>query len=113
MRGKVALSTGQDAGFCPGTTTDAGEAGWRPADRGLQHRDLRPHALEPHHAVHPIALDRRLAHQLESELDEERRRGREVVDDDAHVVHALDRHAPDGTGTTAPATASLELQRRG
>ena len=39
--------------------------------------------------------------QLESELDEERRRGREVVDHDAHVLHALDRHALDRSDTTA------------
>src|SRR5436309_12029676 len=77
------------------------------AVRGLHHRDLRPDALEPHHAVHPTALDRPLALQLESELDEERRRGREVVDHDAHVLHALDRHALDGSDTTAPATTSL------
>jgi len=50
------------------------------AVRGLHHRDLRPDALEPYHAVHPTALDRPLALQLESELDEERRRGREVVE---------------------------------
>src|SRR6202521_2702962 len=76
------------------------------AVRGLQHRDLRPDALEPHHAVHPTALDRPLALQLESELDEERRRGREVVDHDAHVLHALDRHALDCSDATVPATAS-------
>jgi hypothetical protein len=34
------------------------------AVRGLQHRDLRPDALEPHHAVHPTALDRPLARSL-------------------------------------------------
>src|SRR5467141_3534891 len=79
------------------------------AVRGLHHRDLHPDALEPHHAVHPTALDRPLALQLESELDEERRRGREVVDHDADVVHALDRHALDCSDTTAPATAPLGL----
>jgi hypothetical protein len=43
------------------------------AVRGLHHRDVRPDALEPHHAVHPTALDRPLAlQQLKSELDEER-----------------------------------------
>ena len=62
---------------------------------------LHPDALEPHHAVHPTALDRPLALQLESELDEERRRGREVVDHDAHVLHALDRHALDASEVTA------------
>ncbi len=56
---------------------------------------------EPHHTVHPIALDRPLTLQLESELDEERRRRREVLDHDAHVLHALDRHALDGSDTTA------------
>jgi hypothetical protein len=62
------------------------------AVRGLQHREVHLDALEPHHAVHPIALDLPLALPLESELDEERRRGRQVVDHDAHVLHALDRH---------------------
>ncbi len=47
---------------------------------GSQHGDLRPDALEPNDAVHPIAFDRRLALQLESELNEERHRVREVVD---------------------------------
>src|SRR6266540_2112817 len=83
------------------------------AVRGLHHRDLRPDALEPYHAVHPTALDRPLALQLESELDEERRRGREVVDHDAHVLHALDCHALDGSDTTAPATASLGCRSAG
>jgi hypothetical protein len=36
---------------------------------------------------------------LKSELDEERRRSREVVDHDAHVLHALDRHALDSSDT--------------
>jgi len=83
------------------------------AVRGLHHRDLCPDALEPHHAVHPTALDRPLALQLESELDEERRRGREVVDHDDHVLHALDRHALDCSDTTAPATASLGCRSAG
>jgi hypothetical protein len=73
------------------------------AVRGLQHRDLRPNALKPHHAVHPIAFGRPFTLQLESELDEECRRGRQVVDHDAHVLHALDRHALDGSDATAPA----------
>jgi hypothetical protein len=50
------------------------------AVRGLHHCYLRPDALEPHHAVHPTALDGPLALQPDSKLDEERRRGREVVD---------------------------------
>jgi hypothetical protein len=76
---------------------------------GLHHRDLRSDALEPHHAVHSTALDRPLALQLESELEKERRHGREVVDHNAHVLYALDRHALDGKDTTAP-TASLDCR---
>src|ERR671931_2444961 len=75
------------------------------AVRGLHHRDLRPDALETHDAVHPSALDRPLALQLESELDEERLRGREVVEDDAHMVHTLDRHALDGSADARSTTA--------
>jgi hypothetical protein len=67
------------------------------AVRSLHHRDVRPYALEPVDAVHQAALDGRLALQLESELDEELGRGREVFDHDADVLHPLDRHALDGT----------------
>jgi hypothetical protein len=66
------------------------------AVRGLQDRDLCPDAVEPHDAVHPAALDRPLALQLESEFDEELGCGREVVNHDADVLHPLDRHLLDG-----------------
>ena len=62
------------------------------AVRGLQHRDLCPDAVEPHDAVHPAALYRPLALQLEAEFDEELGCGREVVNHDADVLHPLDRH---------------------
>src|SRR5437867_3548319 len=81
------------------------------AVRGLYHRGVHLDALKPDYAVHPTALDRPLALQLESELDEERRRGREVVDHNAHVLHPLDRHALDDSDTRAPATASLVADR--
>ena len=68
----------------------------------LQHGDLRPDALEPDDAVDPIALDRRLAVQLESELGEERHRVRDVIDDYAHVVHPPDRHVLDDRHATSP-----------
>jgi hypothetical protein len=67
------------------------------AVRSLQHRNLRPDALEPHDAVHPAALDGPLALELESELGEELSRGREVVNHDADVLHPLDRQVLDGT----------------
>lgn len=70
------------------------------AVRGLHDRDLCPDALKPHDAIHPAALDRPLALQLESELDEKLSRGREVVNDDAHVVHPVDRHVLDGKDAT-------------
>jgi hypothetical protein len=65
------------------------------AVRGLDDGDLRPDALEPHHAVQPTALDRPLALQLESEFDEESRCCREVVAEDAYVLHSVNRHALD------------------
>jgi hypothetical protein len=67
----------------------------QPSVAVFEHRDLRPDALEPHHAVHPTAIDRRLGLQLGSGLDEEHPCGCEVVDHDAHVLHAFDRHALD------------------
>jgi hypothetical protein len=76
---------------------------------GLHHRELRPDALEePYHAIHPTALDQPLALQLESNFDEELSRGGcKVGQPRADVIHPLDSHALDGSGTTAPA------QRRG
>ena len=49
----------------------------------------RPRA---HHTVHPTAVDRPLTQHLKSQLDEVRRPGRGVVDHDAHIFQALDRH---------------------
>ena len=42
-------------------------------------------------AVHRGSLDGRLAFQLQAKVDEEGDRGREVVDDDADVVHPFDQ----------------------
>jgi hypothetical protein len=61
----------------------------------LHERIFHLDAVERHDAVHPAALDRPLALQLESELDEELGCGREVINHDADVVHALDRHVLD------------------
>src|SRR5262249_29449726 len=73
------------------------------ARRRLQERKLRVDPLEPDDAVHPPALDRTLAPRLEPELDEELGCGRNVVDDDADVIHPFDRHVtktPPGGGLT-------------
>ena len=57
------------------------------AVRGPQHCDVASDAIEPDDAVHPLSLDCRLALQLQTKFDEEGDRSREVVDDDADVVH--------------------------
>ena len=70
---------------------------------GLQHRERRVDAVEPHDPVHPAALDLPVALRLESELDEELRRGLEVVNHDADVIHPLDSHVFDGRRSSSPA----------
>jgi hypothetical protein len=59
---------------------------------GPQHRDVAADAVEPDGAVRPEALDLRFALQLHAEFSEERDGSLEVVDDDADVVHPLNRH---------------------
>ena len=78
-------------------------------DSGSPSSRSPPGRPRTHHAVHATALDRPLALQCESELDEERRRGREVVDHDARVLHALGRHALDGSDSTAPSYSVSRL----
>jgi hypothetical protein len=58
---------------------------------GAHHGDVRPDSLEPDDTIDRAALDRCLALQLESEPSEARHRVREVVDDDPHMIHTLDR----------------------
>lgn len=62
------------------------------AVRGPHHCDVVSDTVEPDDAVHPLSLDRHLALQLQPKFDEERGYSREVVDNDADVVHALNRH---------------------
>src|ERR1700694_1901668 len=62
------------------------------AVRGPHHRDVDSHAVEPVDTVHPTSLDRRLALQLHTKFNKERLSSLKVIDDDAHVVHPLDRH---------------------
>jgi hypothetical protein len=49
-------------------------------------------------AVHPGAFDRHLAFERHAEDGEEGNGGWEVVDDDADMVHSLDRHVPSLAG---------------
>ena len=78
----------------------------------LQDGDLRPSALEPYDAVHPITIDRRLAPRRESERGEERRLACEVLDDDADVFHPLARHVLDeGTRLSSSVNCPLGTDR--
>ena len=102
------------AGACPSPPPDRGGVELHQLEptvavRGLHHRVLHPDALEPDHAVDPTALDLPFSLQLESEFDEERGRSLEVVDHDAHVLQALDRHALDGSGVTGPSCSVSRL----
>jgi hypothetical protein len=70
--------------------------GFEPA-RGVRdphHRDLASHVVEPDDSSRPASFDRHPAFQLHAEFGEEGDGGVEVVDDDADVVHALNRDAP-------------------
>ena len=58
------------------------------------HNDVDLNTFELVDAVHPIALDGRLAFKRHAEGGEEGNGGREVVDDDTDVVQSLDRHVP-------------------
>src|SRR3954451_10872788 len=65
------------------------------AVRALHHRRVVLDPLEPDDAVHLRAADREPALHLEPELGEELDRAREIVDDDADVIHPLKGHALD------------------
>ena len=59
---------------------------------GPHHHDVDLDTLEPVDAVHPRPLNRRLASARHAKRGEEGDGGREVVDDDADVVHSLECH---------------------
>ena len=61
---------------------------------GLHHNDVDLDVFDPVDAVHPRALDRRLAFDCHAERGEKSDSGCKVVDDDADVVQFLDRHVP-------------------
>ena len=62
------------------------------AVRCPEHGDIASGAVEPDQAVHHRSLDGCLALELQAEVDKERDGSLEVVDHDADVVHARDRH---------------------
>ena len=64
------------------------------AVRGPHHGDVDLDAFEAVDAIHPGALDRHLALERHAKGGEEGNGGWEVVDDDADMVHSLDRHVP-------------------
>ena len=64
------------------------------AVRGPHHSDVDLDAFEPAEAVHPGAFDRPLAFKRHAEGSEESNGGWKIVDDDADMVHSLDRHIP-------------------
>ena len=64
------------------------------AVRSPHHCDVDSDIVEADNAVHPTSLDCRLALQLQTEFKEERKSSLQVVDNDADVVHPLDRHTP-------------------
>jgi hypothetical protein len=56
------------------------------------HCDVDLDVDEPDDTIRPTSLDWRLALQLHAKFDKERSSSLEVIDHDAHVLHALDRH---------------------
>jgi hypothetical protein len=77
------------------------------------HRDLDMDVIEPIDTVDPRSLDRRLALHLHAEFEKEGSSGLQVVDDDAHVVHSLNRHggSPASRGLWWP-PLTVERSRR-
>jgi hypothetical protein len=61
---------------------------------GAHHNDVDLDTSEPVDAVHAGAFDRLLAFDRRAEGGQEGNGGWEVVDDDADMVHSLDRHVP-------------------
>ena len=71
----------------------------RPPALGViaRHGNLDALIAEPRDTPRPLPFDRELPFELEAELAKERDRGRQVLDDDADVVHPLHCHATDRT----------------
>lgn len=77
--------------------------------RGPHHCDVDPDVVEPD-TVDPTPLDGHLGLQLHTEFDAERSGSLEVGDDDADVVHPLNRHFSTRSSLT-PAAWQTDLRR--
>src|SRR5262245_57556018 len=60
--------------------------------RGPHHCDVDSGAVESDDAIHPTSLDYHLALQLQTKCDKEGDSRLEVLENNADVVHPLDRH---------------------
>jgi hypothetical protein len=69
--------------------------------RGPHHYDVDLDTFEPVDAVHPIALDGRLAITRHAQGSEKSDSGCKVVNDDADMVQSLDRHVSSLAGSNA------------
>ena len=65
------------------------------AVRGPHHCDVDSDVVEPDDTVHPAPLDWRLTLQLHTKFGKERSSSLKVLDNDADVVHPLNRHIPE------------------
>src|SRR2546425_11008787 len=75
---------------------------------GPHHNDVGLDTFEPVDAVHPRALDQRLAFERHAERGEKSDGGCKVVDDDADVVQSLDRHVPSMVPSSRAPAADAE-----
>jgi hypothetical protein len=87
--------------------------------RDPHHRVLASHVVESDNVSRPPSFDRYPAFQLHAEFGEESDGGVEVVDDDADIVHALNRHYPEdivrgapGRGSSTSPSRRRSLKRR-
>ena len=67
---------------------------------GPDHSDVNSHTGKTDNAVHPRSLDCRLAFKFRTEFEEEGGSSFKVVDNDADVVHPLDRHPTQSSPST-------------
>src|SRR3954454_24108924 len=79
--------------------------------RSAHHRDLDVLAVQSRDAARPLPIDRRLSFELEPELAKELDCRRQILNDDAHVVHA-ECHAPKTTARRERLLSSLRSSSR-